>query len=340
MDQNNCTILSNIILMEIIKIQSDIVKLGHDLGNVMEMVAKSILDIAEAQGAIVELVENDEMVYRAASGSAAAQLGLRLNKASSLSGLCVENRKVLICDDSETDQRVDRDACRKVGLRSMVVAPLLHGESAVGVLKIVSPMPNAFSDKHICILTMMTELIAASMYYASNYEINALYHKSTHDMLTGIANRALFYDRLRQGLALVGRRSAGLCVLNLDMDNLKSINDMHGHRVGDAAIKEFAIRTTRVTRESDTVARLGGDEFGVILTDVRDRKAAEETAARIADAIRPPFEFENATLSIDASMGMAMYPQDGSGIEELLEKADKAMYQMKRTRKQIRSATL
>jgi len=321
------------VLTAIIKTQTEVAKMGLDLGGVMDLAARRILELTQAQGAIVEMAEGDEMVYRAASGMAAPQLGLRLKMGNSLSGLCVREGSVLQCDDCENDPRVDREACRRVGLRSMVVAPLLHGETVVGVLKIVSAEPGFFTPQHVCLLGMMSELIAAAMFFSAKYEIQELYHKATHDMLTGLANRALFYDRLRQGLALAGRRSSFLCVLNLDMDGLKAINDVHGHRAGDAAIKELAGRTSRAARESDTVARLGGDEFGVILTDVRDRESAEETAERIATEIRQPFRFEDVPLALDASIGLAMFPEDASGVEDLIEKADKAMYNVKRGRK-------
>jgi len=321
------------VLVEIIRTQTEIVKLGLDLGGVMDFVARQVQQLTGATGAIVELAEGDDMVYRAASGMAKPQLGLRLSRATSLSGLCVQSGEVLRCDDSETDPRVDRLACRKVGLRSMVVAPLLHGGTAVGVLKIVSPEPGYFSEEHVSILKMMCDLIAASMFYCAKYEVQELYYQATHDVLTGLANRALFYDRLRQRLALARRQDNPVCILNLDMDGLKVINDLYGHRAGDAAIQELAQRTRRASRESDTVARLGGDEFGVILSEVRDRDSAEKTIDRIVSEISKPFTFENNPLKIEASIGMALFPEDAEGMDELIEKADQAMYQVKRNRK-------
>src|SRR6185369_10554343 len=116
--------LSSDILMAIIQTQTEIAKLGLDLGAMMELVAEHIQLLTNAQGAIVELVEGDEMVYRAAAGMAGSQLGLRLKREGSLSGLAVASGEILHCRDSETDPRVDLAACRRVGVRSMVVAPL------------------------------------------------------------------------------------------------------------------------------------------------------------------------------------------------------------------------
>jgi diguanylate cyclase (GGDEF)-like protein len=321
------------VLLEIIQAQTEIVKLGHDLGSVMNLVVERVRALTEAAGAIVELAEGEEMVYRAASGLAAPQLGLRLARATSLSGLCVKLGEVLCCEDCETDPRVDREACRRVGLRSMVVAPLFHGDTVVGVLKIVAREAQAFARAQVNILTLMSGLIASAMFRAAEQEVNELYHRATHDVLTGLANRALFHDRLRQGLALARRQECLLGVVNLDMDGLKDINDRHGHRAGDAAIRELARRLAQASRESDTVARLGGDEFGVILPGLRDREGTTAHLERLARELHQPFEFENAPLALGASMGLALFPVDAEEPDSLLEMADQSMYAQKRTRK-------
>jgi diguanylate cyclase (GGDEF)-like protein len=329
-DRNNSA--DPAMLMEIIRAQTEIARLGLDLGGVMTFVTDRVQKLTGAGGAIVELVEGEEMVYRAASGMAGRQLGLRLQRNRSLSGLCVAQRRVLRCDDSQTDPRVDKDACARVGLRSMVVAPLNHGDTAVGVLKIVASHPAAFADEHAVILDLMSGLIAAAMHNAVRYQTGELYHASTHDALTGLANRALFYDRLRQALALARRQSTRLALLNLDMDGLKPINDRYGHRAGDAAIDETGRRINAISRQSDTVARVGGDEFAVIMTDIDSRESAVRHAARLADEIGRPFCFENNQLTLGASVGLASFPDQGVEMEGLIETADQAMYAVKRTR--------
>jgi diguanylate cyclase (GGDEF)-like protein len=224
-----------------------------------------------------------------------------------------------------------------VGLRSMVVAPLNHGETTVGVLKIAAAEPNVFANEHVNILELMCGLIASAMYHAVRYETDELYHRATHDALTGLANRALFYDRLRKSLSLARRQSSQLGILNLDMDGLKPINDEYGHRAGDAAICEIGQRISKVSRESDTVARLGGDEFAVITLDIGGRESAMRHADRLVDEIRKPFAFENKQLALDASIGLAIFPDDGTELDPLIEKADQAMYAIKRTRKTHRA---
>lgn len=335
MEACGCKLVPNQeVLLKIIKIQSEIVKLGLDLGDVIKFVAEQVQYLTNAQGTVVELVEGMEMVYRAATGLAAPQLGLRIRREGSLSGLCIDAKEVLVCEDCEEDARVDKEACRKVGLRSMVVTPLYCNDAVVGVLKIVSPAANYFTAEQICIVQLMSELIAASMFYAAKYEITELYYQATHDAMTGLANRALFYDHLRQSLALANRRATLVGILNLDMDGLKAINDQFGHRAGDAAIQEMAKRINGTARKSDTVARLGGDEFGVLLPEIREKNCIEQLAERMVRAITLPFEFESRPLKIDASIGMAVFPEDAGGLEALVEKADQAMYNVKRARKQ------
>lgn len=319
-------------LLEVIQIQTQIAKLGLDLGSIIALVAERSPHLTGADGAVVELAEGDEMVYRASSGTAQKQLGLRLKREGSLSGLCVAEGKPLRCDDSENDPRVDREACRRVGLRSMIVTPLMHGETAVGVLKVLSKEPLKFGDVEARTLDLMSELIAAAMYHAARFETSELLRLATHDPLTGLANRALFYDRLRGQLALSRRQSDKFAVLNLDMDGLKPINDLYGHRAGDAAIQAVADRVKSQARDTDTVARMGGDEFALLLSGVQDGSQLETVTQRISQSIAEPFAFEDRTLRLGASIGSAVFPDDGTEPESLIESADQAMYRVKRER--------
>ena len=323
------------ILVEIIHAQTEIAKLGLDLGAVMNLVAERVQRLTGAVGAVVELAEGDDMVYRAVSGLAQSQLGLRLKQAGSLSGLCVQTGQILSCEDSERDARVDLDACRRVGVRSMLVAPLSHQGTAVGVLKIASPDVAAFGDGHRRVLELMSGLIAASMYHAARHDPEDLYHRATHDPLTGLANRALFYDRLRQCLSMAMRRSKLVGVISIDMNHLKAINDRHGHRAGDAALCEIAARIARISRRSDTAARLGGDEFGIVLAEVESRQDVAHLSNRLDHEIRLPFTFEGLVMPLSASLGMALYPEDGTEIETLIDRADQAMYQAKRAQQAL-----
>lgn len=322
-------------LMSVIQTQTAIAKLGLDLNAVMTLVAEQAQSLTCAKGAVVELAENGDMVYRAVSGGASHLLGLRLHIKNSLSGLCVAENKTLYCQDSETDPRVDREACKKVGLRSMAVVPLIHCDEAIGVLKIYSERENAFKEGDLQLLGLMSELIAAAMYHATKYGAQELYKLATQDHLTGLANRALFLDCLRQGIEKAKQNQKVIGILMIDMDGLKPINDQYGHRVGDAALKEIGQRILKHTRNQDLAARLGGDEFAVILTNIADIDLATKAMNRIAETCGLPFAFENVSLKIGASIGLAVYPEDAQSIDQLLETADLKMYQNKRERKMI-----
>jgi diguanylate cyclase len=316
--------------MQIISIQSEVSKLGLDLGSVMALVVERTLHLVGADGAAIELAEGDDMVYRATAGTAQRQMGLRIKRDGSLSGRAVRQSQTLRSDDCETDPRVDINACRKVGLRSMIVMPLHHNGEPVGVLKAMSGQPAKFSEQDVELMNLLSDVVSAAMFFAAKYNLEDLFHRATHDGLTGLANRSLFMDRLRTLTARHAREPSTAGLLMIDMNGLKPTNDNFGHRAGDAAIKELASRLQAAARHSDTVARLGGDEFGVILCPVDTTYGIETAIARIELEIASPFRFEEHHLQISASIGAAHFPDEGEEIERLIELADQRMYDVKR----------
>lgn len=327
------TLLSREQLLAIIRIQTEIAKLGLDLAQVMALVVVKTLELISADGAVIELAEDDEMVYRATSGIAEGQLGLRLKLATSMSGLCVVTGDIQNCADTESDARVDRAACQRMGIRSMLAVPLKHADNNVGVLKVMSTVPNSFGAIDEAVLGLLAEVLGADMFFAAKYAENDLFHRATHDEMTGLANRALFFDRLRNALSQAVREGKEIGLLMIDMDGLKLINDRYGHRVGDAAICEVAKRASLALRQSDTIARLGGDEFAVILQSIDGLSFLNTGAQRLHQAICQPFTYESQELVLGASIGTAIAPRDGYELVALLDCADKAMYQVKHQRK-------
>lgn len=322
-------------LLEIIKLQTEVAQQGMDIGNIMDIVVQRTQVITNADGASVELIEKSELVYSAASGMAEKFLGLRLDVENSLSGECIKMRVPLISNDIESDDRVNKNECRKIGINSMIVMPLICNNIVVGVLKVLSAKSGHFNDEDIKILELMSGLIAAEMFNAMKNDDSELFYQATHDGLTGISNRSLFYDRLRQKLSRALRKNEEFGVISLDMDGLKEINDNCGHRAGDAAIKELAFRIKSLVGELDTVSRLGGDEFGIIVGNIVDRNDITSLINNIDNEITKPFEFENFKINLRASIGYAHFKEDGIDLEVLIEKADKSMYEVKRKRKGI-----
>lgn len=320
-------------LLHVIRIQTEIAKLGLDLGGVMQFIVQQTLPLIGADGAAIEFAEKGEMVYRAVAGIAREQFGLRLTIDSSLSGLSVVSGETLYCEDAERDPRVDRVACERVGLRSMIVMPLKHEGLTVGVFKAMSVRPSKFRKADVELLGLLSDVVAAAMYFSVKYGRDDLFQRATHDGMTGLANRSLFMDRLRNAVSHAARDHYPSGVLMIDMDGLKDINDHFGHRVGDAVIVEFSNRIQAGARSTDTVARLGGDEFGMILTPVENSVGIDATIHRIDDEISPPFVFEQQAYQLRASIGAALTPTDAVEPETLLEIADRRMYEIKKKRK-------
>lgn len=163
-------------------------------------------------------------------------------------------------------------------------------------------------------------------------------HLAHFDGLTGLPNRSLFTQLLARALAQAERRGAPLAVLFIDLDGFKIINDQLGHDAGDALLAAFASRLTASLRRADTAgrvgppesaARLGGDEFVVLIDDFSDRSQVEVVARRILSVIATPFQLGDQQRSIGASIGIALFPQDGASLDSLMKRADGAMYAAK-----------
>jgi len=153
-----------------------------------------------------------------------------------------------------------------------------------------------------------------------------LAHQAFRDSLTGLANRALFQDRLTQALARVARSHEPIGVLMLDLDGFKAINDTMGHDAGDEVLVEVAARLGTCVRPGDTVARRGGDEFTVLLENMEDPSVIELVAARVAEHVRKPFSLHGHELHVTTSIGMALSSDESQSAQKLLRNADLAMY--------------
>jgi diguanylate cyclase (GGDEF)-like protein/PAS domain S-box-containing protein len=152
-----------------------------------------------------------------------------------------------------------------------------------------------------------------------------------HDSLTGLPNRKLFSDRLGIALAQAQRNQKGVAVTMLDLDHFKDVNDTLGHDVGDLLLKAAAERLSAALRKGDTVARFGGDEFVLILPDLKGIEDVIQVAQKIVDSFRQPFFIDTHQLMMTTSIGIAVYPHDGTDEGILLKNADIAMYQVKQT---------
>jgi diguanylate cyclase (GGDEF)-like protein len=162
-----------------------------------------------------------------------------------------------------------------------------------------------------------------------------LRHQALHDELTDLPNRTLLYERMAQALAGVRRTGGMAALLLIDLDRFKEVNDTLGHDHGDELLEEVAARLQEAVRRGDTLARLGGDEFAVLLTGVPNRAAVVELAGRLHDALARPFALRGVVVALEASIGIALCPDHGEDVNVLVQRADVAMYEAKRTRTRI-----
>ncbi|SNT36073.1 response regulator receiver modulated diguanylate cyclase/phosphodiesterase with PAS/PAC sensor(s) [Noviherbaspirillum humi] len=154
-------------------------------------------------------------------------------------------------------------------------------------------------------------------------------YQAYHDILTDLPNRALFHDRLELALAHARRKNQHLALMFIDLDRFKVINDSLGHLKGDELLRQVAARLKRGIRKGDTLARLGGDEFVVLLPELEEREFAAVVAEKFLAALNAPFLVDGAELHVSASIGIAVFPEDGDASNDLIRHADMAMYSVK-----------
>jgi diguanylate cyclase (GGDEF)-like protein len=164
---------------------------------------------------------------------------------------------------------------------------------------------------------------------AARSMLDRMSHLAQHDPLTGLPNRLLLHDRLSRAIASARRRASALAVLFLDVDRFKHVNDYLGHAAGDELLKSIADRLTVRVRDSDTVCRYGGDEFVVLLPEVACCEDADLSADQLLAAIAMPHRVGDQDLHVTASVGVSVYPADGTDAETLLRKADLALLRAK-----------
>jgi diguanylate cyclase len=179
----------------------------------------------------------------------------------------------------------------------------------------------------VALLVNRRRTAAALQRIAESHEYDAL-----HDALTGLPNRVMFRDRVEQALARARRDGESVGVLVMDLDGFKEINDTLGHHHGDRLLQDMSTRVLRALREVDTVARLGGDEFAVLLPSVGHLSVAATVAGKIRHAVKRPLELDDFRLTVDVSIGIAIFPDHASSHAELMEHADVAMYGAKKSK--------
>ncbi len=241
-----------------------------------------------------------------------------------------------------------------IGLAAILIATMASGYLASGEISLSSVCMAQKTNMVLWFLDAMPFIFAIWGQYGSTLlsheagamvfdQTNALRkksvfleqkaaHQATHDALTGLPNRALFLDRLQQATITAKRDGTLLAVLILDMDRFKDVNDTLGHYNGDRLLKQVGLRLSNVLRESDTLARIGGDEFGFILPKMAEKDDVEKVAKKIKKSLAGTFALENLAFEVQASIGVALFPEHGREADTLIQRADVAMYCAKKNK--------
>jgi len=268
-------------LLAVVRVQTEVAASALVAEEVVRVVVERAMELTDADAAVVEIVEGEEMVCRAACGTAAPHRHRRQRVDGSLSGRCVHQGRIMVCEDAEADPRVDLEACREVGAMSLLCAPLPPGGEVAGVLKVYAGRTHAFCDQDITILGLLSGVIGSHLGHATEYERRM--HESRHDALTDLGNRRAYDERLAKEVARSQRYGHALSLALFDLDGFKAVNDLDGHPAGDEVLRRVA-GVLRRTRAADHCFRLGGDEFALLLPDTR-LAGAGLAASRVAERV-------------------------------------------------------
>jgi diguanylate cyclase (GGDEF)-like protein len=255
----------------------------------------------------------------------------RLPVSVGVGGLAIVEDRLCIAESYQQWQGAV-GALARDGLQSAMAAPVHIEGRATGSLIVASHREDRrYSEVEREILVAFAEhaslaLNDARTVQAMHKALQDATHQAMHDELTGLPNRACFYDRTDQALRQAARDGTRTAVLLFDLDRFKEINDTLGHKYGDRVLCEIGPRIRRGLREGDTLARLGGDEFCVLLPRVEGLGASLEVAERVIAILEEPFDIDGMTLAVDASCGIAIAPSDGDSADLLLQRSDVAMY--------------
>ena len=234
------------------------------------------------------------------------------------------NFKVYTAEEYESDSRAAFRTALLTGESSKgVVFNATRKDGSSFYIEIsISPLKNEHGD------TIGFRCVGRDVTERMEFQ-NKIAEMAMHDPLTGLPNRSLLYDRFIIAQGQAERNKRKMAVLELDLDKFKEVNDTLGHAAGDELLKATASRLNSVVRKSDTVARLGGDEFVVLIPEINREQDAIATAQKILAAFRKSFKVDGHQLEITTSIGVAIYPDHGETMEDLLNAADSAMYYTK-----------
>lgn len=308
------------------------------LDDVLDAILESAMTLVDADDTHVFLYEHGVLSFGAALFHGQKQETPFMNpRPEGITYRVAKEGKKIVVDDVMTHPLFEDR--RWEG--SIISLPLKMGEHVLGVMNVALQRAHMFDENEIRALEMLGDQASiaihnAQLYQQSQQEIEerkraekAIQHLANHDALTGLPNRRLFNERISLEISHAERDRNKIAVLMFDLDHLKQVNDSYGHNVGDLLLQAVSQRLLGLLRKSDTVARMGGDEFLIILPGMSRQQDAVPTAERILSAISRPFQLEGCRVDITTSIGIALFPDHGEEVNQLVKRADFAMYRAK-----------
>lgn len=261
----------------------------------------------------------------------------RFGRAHALCAYAILNGSLTETPDARDDERFFDSplVTGYPGIRFYAAAPITNREGlSLGTVCVAAPEPGSLSPFQRSALKQLAQTVVLLLESrkAMLEQARQLRHLATHDDLTALPNRVLGTDRLQTAVARARRHGTIMALLFIDLDDFKLVNDTYGHAAGDLVLAEIGRRLVASTRETDTVTRWGGDEFIVILSDITHRGDAESKRAQLLEVLGSSYPIDSVAVTVSASIGMAVYPEDGKDEQALLNHADMAMYGNKRAR--------
>ena len=306
---------------------------------ILDHLVQRIVDILPVTGAGVTLISPTTTPYDVAASDDAALRFERLQTEVG-EGPCLsayESGRAVVIPDLRASDTFREFGPRAVeaGLGAVFTFPLRNPEGQLGALDLYRETPGNLTLRDMEAAQTLADVTAAYLANAQArselQDASEQFHTSSlHDALTGLPNRLLLLERLEHALLRSGRLGHPVAILFVDLDRFKSVNDNHGHLVGDDLLIAVAQRMSRLIRPGDTLARLSGDEFVIVCEAISQRLQVHLIASRIVDALATPFALDDVVVELSASVGIAFSAQDEADPEQLLREADIAMYQAKR----------
>jgi diguanylate cyclase (GGDEF)-like protein len=229
--------------------------------------------------------------------------------------------------EPETEDPFMRELMARLDVVVLAIVPIVAREVFLGVLTVSvtdGPQRLRSDDDLVGRLTGVAALAATAI--QNGQLVDKLRHKASHDALTGLLNRVGFRGHIDRILDFARPGHARVGLLFVDLDNFKQVNDAYGHEVGDELLRKAALRLEATARGGDGVARLGGDEFAIVLADVTEKDQLRAAETRVRAAFLEPFMLGDVAISVGASVGGGIWPDDGRTVTELVRHADAAMY--------------